>query len=475
MNIKALSRHFAVLAFAMLTTVQASAYDFEVDGIYYDVISIEDLTAAVTHGDNEYTGDVEIPSTVVFKGRTFDVAAIGSNAFDECSSLKSVEIPNSVTSIGEYAFAECTSLASVVIPNGVTSIGESAFYYCTSLASVVIPNGVKYIGKATFMDCTALESIGIPNSVTSIGESAFEGCTTLETVETPNSVKQIGLRAFFNCTSLSSFTLSGGVTEWDVSSEHSNNGNIGWGIFLHTEGYSVVEGSSNNIEKLHISDSEEPLFIDGFLISTYVYSYEFYKLPLEELYIGREIYNTNRPYDDIFPSPEKLELGGNLKNDDIYVKFSSLYGFGHVKTIIYGEHIEKISYPCEAATAIYLRSATPPVTVEWSNYNYINAVLYVPQGSLAAYQSADVWKNFWEIREWDATTGVESPLAGNKPEVSVSGRQITVSTGGQGVRVRVYNAAGSQLYDGGEGTVSVAAPGLYIVRAGNHSEKLLVK
>ena len=500
MNIKALTRHFAVLAFAMLAPVQASAYDFEVDGIYYDAISIEDLTAAVTHGENEYSGNVVIPSTVVFRGRTFDVVAIGSNAFYECGSLKSVEIPNGVTSIGESAFEDCTSLASVVIPNGVTSIGESAFTACrslasveipnsvtsigeyafnacSSLASVVIPNSVTSIGESAFVDCTSLASVVIPNGVTSIGEYAFDGCTSLASVEIPNSVTEIGNLAFFGCTHLSSFVLGSGVNSWKSDLYKRYSGGV---FYYYYRGVFTSEEYPRDIvlEKLHIVDSDTPLKMEEFHLDyPSSYDYEFCDLPLKEVYLGRKLVDSSgnpimRSSRVFATGIEKVELGGNLTNDDMANYFADL---NDVKTIIYGEHIEEISHPCEAATAIYLRSATPPVTVEWSNYNYINAVLYVPQGSIAAYQSADVWKNFWEIREWDATTGIASPVAGNEPEVSVSGRQITVSTGGQGVPVRVYNASGSLLYDGGEGTVSVAAPGLYIVRAGNHSEKLLVK
>ncbi len=102
--------------------------------------------------------------------------------------------------------------------------------------------------------------------------------------------------------------------------------------------------------------------------------------------------------------------------------------------------------------------------------------MYVPCGTLDAYKSAEGWKEFRNIREWDATTGVEMPtISDDDVTVEADGRQITVKTDGRNVRVRVYSAGGSMVYDGGEGTFSVPAQGLYIVRAGNHTEKLLVK
>ena len=88
----------------LLGSVMANAYDFEVDGIYYNILSSTDLTAEVTHGDNKYTGDVIIPSTVNYKSRDIAVIAIGDSAFSGCTELNSITIPNSVTSIGFSAF-----------------------------------------------------------------------------------------------------------------------------------------------------------------------------------------------------------------------------------------------------------------------------------------------------------------------------------------------------------------------------------
>ena len=124
----------------------------------------------------------------------------------------SFTIPNSVTVIGSYAFWDCTSLTSVIIPNGVTSIGEGAFWVCTSLTSVTIPNSVTVIGACAFGHCTSLTSVTIPNSVTVIGSYAFWDCTSLTSVTIPNSVIRIGMDAFRDCTSLTSVTIPNSVT-----------------------------------------------------------------------------------------------------------------------------------------------------------------------------------------------------------------------------------------------------------------------
>ena len=160
----------------LLCNISASAHDFEVDGIFYNISSIEELTVEVTSGDNLYRGNIIIPEEVVFKGKTLKVTNIGNSAFHGCSYLKSITIPNSVTNIGNSAFYGCSDLNSITIPNSVTNIGNSAFHSCDDLTSVTIGNGVRSIGESVFSFCSNLTSITIPNSVTSIGDWAFFDC-----------------------------------------------------------------------------------------------------------------------------------------------------------------------------------------------------------------------------------------------------------------------------------------------------------
>ena len=141
-----------------------------------------------------------------------DTSSIGYGAFQDCHSLTSVTIPNSVTSIGSSAFENCSGLTNVVIPNSVTSIVGGAFAWCSSLTSITIPNSVTTIGDYAFSGCRSLTSIDIPNNVTSIGSSAFENCSGLTNVVIPNSVTSIVGGAFAWCSSLTSITIPNSVT-----------------------------------------------------------------------------------------------------------------------------------------------------------------------------------------------------------------------------------------------------------------------
>ncbi len=225
---------------------------------------------------------------------------IANYAFSDCSSLTSIEVPNSVTMIGERAFSGCYRLVEVInksshitvtkgsssngyvglyalavynandeyqtkfsndngyiiyidgskkilvdysgsetnltLPNYITKIYQYAFYNCRSLTSIEIPDSVTSIGSSAFEGCSSLTSIKIPDGVTSINISAFEGCRSLTSIEIPDSVTSIGSYAFRYCSSLTSIKYKGTQDMWEAISK-GYDWDLGTGNYTITYNY----------------------------------------------------------------------------------------------------------------------------------------------------------------------------------------------------------------------------------------------
>lgn len=184
----------AIIAIAMLLAVSSPsfAYDFEADGIYYNITDEIAKTVEVTYkGESyveyydEYAEKVIIPESVSYNGETYLVTSIGEAAFGHCSKLNTVFIPNTVISIGNSAFVS-SSITEIIIPNSVTTIGDYAFAACNEMTSVTIPNSVISIAEFAFYWCFSLRSVTIGSSVSSIGDYAFAYCRKLQYVTSLN-------------------------------------------------------------------------------------------------------------------------------------------------------------------------------------------------------------------------------------------------------------------------------------------------
>ena len=175
--------------------------------------------------------------------KTTGLTSIGYATFQDCNSLVSVNIPDSVTSIDMNAFYKCTNLTSVIIPDGVTFIGVGAFSSCTSLTSINIPNSVTYFLYNVFMNCDSLKfnefdnakyignesnpylvlieakdknitSCNINTATKIIAGYAFRSCSNLTSVNIPASVTFIADSAFQYCDSLTTVNYRGTEEQW---------------------------------------------------------------------------------------------------------------------------------------------------------------------------------------------------------------------------------------------------------------------
>lgn len=211
----------AVMLLAMLfafASACAKDFDFEVNGLCYNIISTSELTVEVCGITDSTIKNVDIPETVSFGGRQLTVVRIVSNAFED-EPITTVNIPKSVELIGsdafknssiesvrfpesgkivikDIAFEHCESLKSIVIPESVIEIGEEVFRYCSSLKNIVLPASDIKIGEGIFHHCYSLEKIVIPETITEIPKYFCWGCSKLTDIEMGQNVTSIGGYAF---------------------------------------------------------------------------------------------------------------------------------------------------------------------------------------------------------------------------------------------------------------------------------------
>ena len=385
------------------------------------LLSVEMGNSIETIGNSAFKGcekleTINIPNTVETIGNEAfsnckklteivipnSVISIGNSAFSGCSYLESVEIGNSVETIGVSAFSSCTRLTSIVIPNSVMSIGSSAFSGCSYLESAVIGNSVETIGQFAFSECSRLSSIVIPNYVVTIGNSAFKNCAYLTSVQLGNSLKTIGNSAFEGCSMLTSLAIPETV-ESIGSTIIRNCQNLEQ---LTVVGDNLVYDSRDNCNAIIKKSTNELVVgckttvIPNTVVS--IGSGAFYQCPeLTSIVIPNSVTMINT---DAFRDCNTLTsvvIGNSVTTIKGYV----FCNCEQLTSVVIGESVETIGthafYDCTALASITSKAEVPPTI--GSNYTFYNVIknipVYVPVGSVSAYQSATYWSAFSNIQE----------------------------------------------------------------------------
>ncbi len=178
-------------------------------------LTVRDYSQGLSYSDNgdgtcTLTGIGNCTDTVIMIPPQYNnmaVVSIGYSAFEGCSGLTSVTIPDSVMSIGQEAFYYCTGLTSIDIPDSVTVICPFAFEGCSGLTSIVIPEYMEFVDFGAFRSCTGLTSVILPDSPIWIGRNAFAYCTGLTSVTIPDSVTGLEDFAFLGCSNLKTVAM----------------------------------------------------------------------------------------------------------------------------------------------------------------------------------------------------------------------------------------------------------------------------
>ena len=290
--------------------------------------------------------------------------------------IQAVTIEDGVSSVGETAFSGCTEMKSVTLPKSVTTIREGAFSSCTKLASVTLPADAKLdtIGKDAFNGCAALTSISLPKSTTTIEDRAFSNCEALTSVTLPadGKLQTIGNNAFGGCVKLKRITIPHSVTKIEGSAFNSCKALTSVTLPDNAQ-FTKIELQAfqycKALERITIPNHVDKIKVDAFNGCTALASVTLPK-SVTEIEVSA------------FQDCKALK--------DLTVAWTDTASIPNISPNVF----------------LY----TPPATVKLSDIR-----LHVPHGTVAAYQSKAVWKEFTIVEQPLPPTPTPTPTPTPEP------------------------------------------------------------
>ena len=390
-----------------------------------------------------------------------DKTSIGS--LGSLPELELLSFGNSVKSIPYTTLGKCDKLREVRIPSSVTSIATSVFDMSPSLVAVTVddsnPNYKSVDGVLYDKDVSDIQYVpkGIveytaPPSLNSIKSLAFKNRTKLRAVDfSESAIYAIGDEAFYDCKNLAYINTGNKLTELGVRA---------FGIKAYDK--------SNASREVILSEN-----------LTVLPAYAFSNNIIRSLSMGNKIVSIN----------EGAFYGCNMSDlQDIYIPYSVEtirdYAFCYLKAnnnqfsrIYLGDKVKKIGdhafdIKCDVKE-FYCAAAVPPECNEaaFSSEMYAYPTLYVPEVNV--YKSASPWGYFIKTKYYDFSGVEEVADGGEEFSVSCVGGELRVECA-DGTAVTVWSADGREAYSG-TGSCAVALPrGIYIVRAGSSTRKVMM-
>ena len=433
-----------------------------------DIVIPEGLTKIPPYAfyRSETLQSIDIPSTVV---------SIGEYAFGDCTNLNALNIPDSVEYLGENTFAG-SGISNIKLPINMTEIPAGTFSNCSNLKSIILPASVNKIGERAFAG-SAITNLTIPNGVTTLPSSLFSNCKGLEDVNIPNSVTDLGLGVFQN-SGIQSISLPGHITEIPARSFYgcTNLSELKLPESVTNIGAYAFQGSG--IKLINLPHELKSIGSDAFMGVTLD------NLDIPDFKEWCEISFANIYANPISAAGRFTVYGDDVRSITVNGIYTNIrpYAFYNAKNLtrvrIYAPEIERQAFSnCSNVTAlcietdavgpmafsnmdslkeIYCLTSTPPDATDDVFSNYNGVTLYVPQGSLSAYENSEnCWWRFLNIVESDFA-GIDQMFLSDVNTVITSVNEIS-SDGDESVEV--FNLNGIKVADSKENL----APGLYII------------
>ena len=306
-------------------------------------------------------------------------------AFNECSLLSGIQIPEKVQSIGDFAFSGCTNLKTVAL-QGNASLARSVFENCGSLRSILFSySGTNLIswGDSLFSGCAKLPQITIPSQVPTLPPGLFTGCASLTNVEVQGALQAIGVDSFRGCTSLSNLVFSNPVDT--VRGYTTSYSPYYFGAFQ-------ASGITNLVFKKRVRSIERAAFSKMPNLQAISFEEElgsipyvaFYDCPrLKKIEVGGPVQSLGTRAFEKCPSLTTINFYGGLKN----IEPQALADAKQLKELILPPDLADIGAKaflnCSGLERLIFMGTNPPTVVNRSVFSGCRAdvKIYYPEGA----------------------------------------------------------------------------------------------